>query len=154
MRGTWPTYDGESSSDYDTWWQDIEAQLRLYNLSESVKIIKVNSCLKGKARNYVSSVNLRNIHCLQDLDDLLRKVFDKTDWYQKLVSSKQEVNEPIRDFAVRLSITAKRCNLDEVAVEKICMHTFKKNSVPHIKKLLANLPPSVKFDDAVLHTVK
>ena len=86
--------------------------------------------MKGKARNYVSSVNLRHIHCLQ------------------------EVNEPIRHFAIRLSITAKRCNLDEVAVEKICMHTFKKNSVPHIQKLLANLLPSVKFDDAVLHAVK
>jgi len=154
MRGTWPTYDGENASDYDTWWQDIDAQLKLYNLTESDKINKVNSCLKGKARNYVSSVNIRQMHCLQDLDDLLRKVFDKTDWYQKLVSSKQEDNEPIRDFAVRLSITAKRCNLAEVAVEKICMHTFKKNSVPHIQKLLANLLPSVKFDDAVLHAVK
>ena len=90
---------GKEDEDYDVWWEDLQAFLQLYNLTEKAKFRLFNAHLGGEARKFIQNEDLSKISRVEQLHQILRGTFsDKYDWHNVLMNISQKQDEKLDHF--------------------------------------------------------
>ena len=64
---------------------------------------------------------------------------------------KQNPEEKIKSFAVRLRVSARKCGCIGKKMDNVCLNNLKKCTIPHISALQDHCLPGISFKIALIH---
>ena len=130
-------FQGKNDEDFDLWWENLRALFALYNFNEEDKLLLINAHIGDSARRVVQNDDVESINTVEKLYGILKSTFfDKHDCQIILMNIKQNPEEKIKAFSVRLRVAAKKCGFQGKIFDNMCFNYLKNCTLPHISALL------------------
>ena len=109
----------------------------------------------GAARKVVQNDDMESYNTVKKLYELLKSTFsDKHDLQNILMNIKQQPEEKMKSFSVRLRVDARKCGFHGKILINMSFNYVKKCAQTHIFALLDNFLPSTSFEVALEHAIK
>ena len=144
-------FQGKDDEDFDLWWEEFA----LYQINEKDKVRLVNDHIGGAARRVIQHEDVESINTVEKLHDILQSTFsDKHGWQNILMNIKQNPEEKIKAFSVRLRVAARKCGFKGKILDNMCFNYLKKCTLPHISALLDHCLPGTSFEIALEHAIQ
>ena len=143
-----PKFSGDALEDYSLWESQMNRFLDQFQLSADRKLKIANASLQGNARRIMDSYT--DVSSLLEFYRILNSVFgSRGTKFQRAMSTKQGLDEPVRVFAARIRMFVVQSGVtDPLVLEDIAQTIFMQNVRQEFHERLHLLNPR-KFQDAI-----